>query len=314
MGFLKLIQNELMKMFSRKSIWFFIVSLVPLIFLSIYIDKNIEPTVNGEYWKQEVKSEMRNLESQLNEMDDEYKEFVEQDIKQLESYLENNINPYQKSQWTFMSFSAGITLFITLAVVILSSRIVANEFSEGTIKLLLVRPFSRFQILASKYITLLIIIALLLAELLIVSYLTGGVLYGFASFDTPTYLLNNQGEIITENHTMYLLKKYMFECISISVIVTISFMISTLINNSAFAITASILTMFSIGTLTSIFSGFTWGKYLLFPNLNLKQYLSSSTGPIEGMTLEFSIVINFIYVIALLSITFLAFKRKEIKF
>ena len=45
-----------------------------------------------------------------------------------------------------------MTSFLNLFVVIVAASAVAEEFSRGTIKFLLIRPFSRSQILAAKAI------------------------------------------------------------------------------------------------------------------------------------------------------------------
>lgn len=48
---------------------------------------------------------------------------------------------------------SGMSSFLNLVIVILTASIVAEEFTKGTIKFLLIRPFSRSQILLSKWIT-----------------------------------------------------------------------------------------------------------------------------------------------------------------
>lgn len=49
-----------------------------------------------------------------------------------------------------------MTSFLNLFVVVVAASIVAEEFSRGTIKFLLIRPFSRSQILFSKFVVCLI--------------------------------------------------------------------------------------------------------------------------------------------------------------
>lgn len=54
---------------------------------------------------------------------------------------------------TFFSELGSMTSLVNMFVVIVTASIVAEEFSRGTIKFLLIRPFSRSQILAAKMIT-----------------------------------------------------------------------------------------------------------------------------------------------------------------
>lgn len=309
-----LIRNELMKLFSKKSTLCFFISLLLIVIMAVLLNNTMEPKYDEQSWKDQAKSELSMHKKELKEIDPEYKHFVEEDIKKLEFYLKHDINPYEKSSWSFVSFAIGITAFITLFAVIISSGIMANEYSGGTIKLLLTRPRSRIQILLSKYLAVIIVTVMMIIEVCLLSYVVGGITYGFGSFDSKLITFNQKGEAFSQFYIIFLFKKILFEFITMLVIITISFMISTIINNSAFAITTGIVTMFSIGTLTSLFSKYQWGKYLLFPNMDLKQYLSNSSGSLPGMTLPFSITINFIYILLFLVLTWVIFRRKEIKF
>jgi len=47
---------------------------------------------------------------------------------------------------------SGVSSFLNLVIVILAASTVAEEFSKGTIKFLLIRPFTRSQILFSKWL------------------------------------------------------------------------------------------------------------------------------------------------------------------
>ena len=53
--------------------------------------------------------------------------------------------------------SAGIGSIVVLLTVIVAAGIVASEFSQGTIKMLLSRPVKRWKILTSKYLTVILI-------------------------------------------------------------------------------------------------------------------------------------------------------------
>ena len=64
---------------------------------------------------------------------------------------------YSAKSELFDAFS-GYSLFIIILIIIVAGTIVSEEFNKGTIKLLLVRPYSRVKILLSKYITCLIVL------------------------------------------------------------------------------------------------------------------------------------------------------------
>ena len=65
-----------------------------------------------------------------------------------------NVTP---TMWDVVQMEAAFLLvLVTLFTVIVSAESVAGEFSSGTIKLLLIRPWTRSKILLSKYISLLL--------------------------------------------------------------------------------------------------------------------------------------------------------------
>ena len=117
----------------------------------------------------------------------------------------------------------------------MGGRIVANEFSEGTIKLLLIRPSKRWKILLSKYISVIGYTLLMLLVLLVVSFLVGGILFSFKGAGIP-FLTNSNGIITEVNMIAHIVQLYGLQCINLVMMVTLAFMISTVFRNSAMAI------------------------------------------------------------------------------
>ena len=68
---------------------------------------------------------------------------------------------------------------------------VAKEFEAGTIKLLLIRPARRSTILASKYLTLILISLYYLLSYLLFSFVWGALFFGFTSLEGDAQLLKN---------------------------------------------------------------------------------------------------------------------------
>ena len=60
----------------------------------------------------------------------------------------------------------------------IAGTIVSEEFNKGTIKLLLVKPYTRNKILLSKFITTLIMIVFVIIVTITMQILIGGVLFG----------------------------------------------------------------------------------------------------------------------------------------
>ena len=79
-----------------------------------------------------------------------------QELAYYQAYLAAGQTPPDRengrSSANFFSNFGELTILPTIMAVIVASMIIASEFSGGTIKLLLTRPYSRTQILLSKYV------------------------------------------------------------------------------------------------------------------------------------------------------------------
>jgi len=185
--------------------------------------------------------------------------------------------------------------FYTLLCMICIASIVSIEFRLGTIKMLLIRSHSRSKILASKYVALLLYIAVLLIFTLIVGSIIGLLVLG----------LNgglNVGDILeAAGYTLVYTWVY----------VTIVFMLSALTKSTGATIGIVFLLNFFEGIISMLLSRYDFAKYILFLNLDLQMYQEGSP-VIEGMSLGFSIAVILVYMIAFLTLTFYVFKKRDV--
>ena len=72
----------------------------------------------------------------------------------------------------------------------ISGSIVSDEFSKGTIKLLLVRPYNRLKILSAKFITCLCMLICFIIFISVCQLLVGGIVQGFNCLNVPAVVYN----------------------------------------------------------------------------------------------------------------------------
>ncbi|NBD23586.1 ABC transporter permease [Paenibacillus glycinis] len=215
------------------------------------------------------------------------------------------------SMWTVMNNIESFTyLLITIFTVVVSAESVAGEFSSGTIKLLLIRPWSRSKILLSKYIALLIFAILLSLLMLLSSFVLNLILFGYGDAKTASDALgvaNGSGPF------SYMMQVYVLDYLGLIMIVTLSFMLSTLFRSGGLAIGLSMFIYFfgliASGLLSML--DYKWVDYLLFLHLNLKEYLSSKEIA-HGMTMGFSLAVLAVYYIVFVGITWLVFNKRDV--
>src|SRR5699024_11984374 len=129
---------------------------------------------------------------------------------------------------------SSVRLYLVVAVfgVIISTDIVASEFTWGTIKMLLVRPQKRGLILLSKFIAVLLFTLLLLTELLVGSWLIGGFFFGFDGMSS-TMTIEQADTVIKETAGIYALKLYGLHLLSLIVTLSIAFMNSSVFESGS---------------------------------------------------------------------------------
>ncbi|MDP1421733.1 DUF2705 family protein [Peribacillus simplex] len=315
---MSLVKNEWMKIFSKVSTYLFIAFLLLAALGTAIIDYKLSPDETNKDWKQELNAEIQEQKKALEakEISEDEKAAITDDINYNKQLLADNINPDLNTNWTYMAeWTVLLTSFVILFVVIVCSSLVSSEFSDGTIKQLLIRPYKRWKILLSKYITSLLFAALLLASLLIFSYLIGIIFFGNGSYsdkimDPASFEFS---PVVVGD---YFVDMIVYWIPGFLVITTIAFMLSTLFKNQALAVGISIFILFASSTLNMVIQSFIgkyeWLKFVLFPHLDLRGYISGTMEMFDGATLGFSMGVLGIYYLIFLALTFFFFQKKDI--
>ena len=213
------------------------------------------------------------------------------------------------NMWTYVQIDiSAMGWLITTFAVVIAADIVAGEFSGGTIKLLLIRPWSRSKILLAKYIALLLFLLLFLTAFYLFSLLVNGVLFGFGG---GTEVLPADGD--ERSPLAYITAYYGFRLIEMIVTVTMAFMISSVFRSSALAIGLSIAMMFGGNIMSAILAlvDKPWVDYILFMNYGLASYLNGGT-PIAGRPLAFSLAVLAGYWAIFVALSWYVFHRRDV--
>ncbi|MFD0048058.1 ABC transporter permease [Actinomycetes bacterium NPDC127524] len=308
-----LIINEWVKIFKRKATIIMLGLLVLLVLggaitLNIFNKDDAKPNSN---WKTELKAENKQTEEDMkNVPGDSAKNYMKKSIAENDYRIEHNLPKDQYTVWSFMEDMQGVISLVALFTIIIAAGIVANEFSWGTIKLLMIRPISRVKILMSKYAAVIVYALLNLVVLFVLSLIFGAIFFGFG--DTSPYLAYTDGHIVERNQVMHLIGAYGISSISMLMYTTMAFMISAAFRNSSLAIGVSIFLLLSGASITNLLAmKFDWAKYLLFANVDLTPYFDGNA-LIDGMTLSFSLVMLLIYFIIFHVVAFLTFVKRDI--
>ncbi|TDL95255.1 ABC transporter permease [Macrococcus brunensis] len=306
-----LITNELKKIFASRTIWLiFLVMLAAVIgvaMLTASSDVIDTETTYKSDWQQQLQQQNKELASnkKLNPA------HVKQTIEKNNYYLEHNIKPHHYQAGDFVIDNVFLTALVSLFTIVIAGGIVANEFTYGTIKQLLIRPVTRTTILASKYIAVILFSVLTMTVLFILTYVVGALFFGVSGLN-PELVFERPDHFVHRHFLQEGLLVYGLKLVHILTLGTFGFMISSLLRSSSLAIGLSMFIMF-LGSTASVFiAQYDWSKYLLFTNSDLSRYYHFIGPYRDDMTIQFSAGVTLIYLLVFLIVAWYSFVKRDI--
>lgn len=309
---INLIRNENMKLYSQRSTQVMLLLLIIYVIISgIIVKIGSEQNTPNPDWKKDLTNYNQFLRDEIEKKPD-LKESYTKEITLNIYRINHNYAPKSDDNiWDFVKDISGHITIASILTIIVAASIITNEYKWGTIKNLLIRPYSRTQILLSKYISILLFAILLYVMLFIISWFVGGILFGFQGLNQP-FLLYDYGKIKEINMIVYVLIQYGLDGVSLVMMTTLAFMISSLFKNSNIAVGLSIFLLFAGNAISNFFGQSTITKYLLFTNLDLEGYFFGDP-PISGATLQGSVVIILTYYLVFITLTWINFVKRDIE-
>lgn len=329
-----LIRNEIIKMLAKKRLHVTIGILFVMVASFAYgqfhtldstkqrLEKRIGMSVDQD-WRKLAEQQLIDFKSRIDNpyIGEERRATLKARMEQLRYYLNNNINPIDITGAVFTTkfIEQSVFLFLPLMMILLAADLVSGEFGTGTIKLLLVRGVSRIKILSSKYVALIMLVAVVIFFTFLISFTISGMFFGFTGWMLPvaTGFQVAAGKLVTSNvvnvpQWQYTLMAYGLTFYVSAVVATISFMISVLVRSTAASIGIILSTLIG-GSLLSVFSS-DWilPRYLFMSNLRLTEYISGSLRPVEGMDMKFSVIVLAVWAMLSLAVSFIYFRKRDI--
>ena len=214
--------------------------------------------------------------------------------------------------WSAFSLSTSLVSLIGLLIIIIAGSCVANEFSQGTIKFLLINPVKRWKILMSKYFTIITIGYVMIALLFIMMIPFAGIFLGFDSISAP-YLYISDGVVHEMSPFLQIAKLYLLNSVNVVVMATMAFALSSLFKSAALAIGAGVFCMMGGNTVVQILALLKqdWARYLIFANTNLADiYNGQSLFPQHSLT--FALIVIAVHMVIFLLTAWDGFTKREV--
>jgi len=233
-------------------------------------------------------------------------DFMTRNLRDSFAFVGNLLNGYLISYLILNMLAVHIPFLITLV----AGDLLAGEATAGTYRVLLTRPVSRMQVVGSKFIAGNIYTFSLILWLGIVSLGVGAILFGFGELiviGTDSIIILDRTDVLWR-----FLLAYGFATLGMSVVCSLAFFFSSLVENAIGPIiaTMAVIIVFIIVSAINI-DIFKSIRPYLFTNYILSWQLIFDD-PVNTTRILKALLILFSHVVFLFSITAFIFKKKDI--
>ncbi len=240
----------------------------------------------------------------------------------LSEYGENDIVPKN----AFRQANTANVFVVMFFVIFLCSTIMANEYTSGSVRLLLVRPCARWKILLSKLLCVMIFGGVMLFVTYGISYLSALIAYGAKALSLPD-IIAQAGKIVEVPFMANVLYNGFLSFLGMFGVAMLAFMLSLIIKRGIAAAAAGIL-LYSFGSVAGALI-----QYLLnkapFLKLTVLPYLMRLSDlnysvvsrfveyePVTadyGLALSMGVGITLLHIAVFIVLSFVVFDKQQIK-
>ncbi len=140
-----------------------------------------------------------------------------------------------------------------------------------------------------------------------------GIIASYILFNTDQAIALSvvDGQVVEQMVETHYLQTIVLNAASIFMTILFAFMLGTLFGSSTLAVSLSLVLLFMGSTVTMFLAKYEFAKYIWFAN-DLAQFEPGMTPLIPDITLNFAIVVNIVYAIIFLGVSFTYFIRRDV--
>lgn len=218
------------------------------------------------------------------------------------------------SIWTEVAdFSSKVSYgyIVAMMMMIACSMLVAGEYTEGTIKLTMSRPFSRGEILGAK-LTVTILYGLeLLASALVIQTLIFMAFYGAPGIDAKQMFWTTD-KIIYIPAVLNLLAVFGLDFLTAVFYTILAFALSAVTRSRSISTGFSLFMLLLGGSLAKLVAiYFSWAKFFPFTTTDFSTIVAQGV-QVYGTTLGTSLIATGIYAVIMCVAAFIVFIRRDV--
>jgi ABC-2 type transport system permease protein len=200
-------------------------------------------------------------------------------------------------------------IHIPILICLVTGDLIAGEASSGTLRLLMTRPFERWKIYFAKYFAGIIYSTMLIVFMMLLSFVLGYFLFGVGDLIVMRKMVN----VFSHDDLIWrFILAYGFGLLSMFVIASLSFMISSFTKNAIGPIVGTIAVLIALNIITTLGMSFLRpiAPYLFNVHFTKWQYFFEFD--IEWNKIIQAVLVQMGYIILFFLVGFRHFNRKDI--
>ena len=171
------------------------------------------------------------------------------------------------------NYMAAVTLVIAIYGIVVGAGLLADEYRNGTIKLLLTRPITKNQLITAKLLSTLTVCFTFMSLFTLIGYVYG--LISFKNISTESvYLVFNAKSLVKSTMGAVVFGQFVVSFVRIAAMVLVAYFLGTLSRKKTTGIIVTIIIQINI--VSGILGLLPVQIGLLTPNLNLMSYFDAS--------------------------------------
>ena len=215
----------------------------------------------------------------------------------------------------YMNVMVSLMPLVVLIGIILGGTLTAGEFSMGTVKSWILYPYKRDKLMASKIITLYLVLFACTFVFFVGAILAGSIVF-HSSVATPAYMSYTGSGIVSIPFLAFSALGFGVGLLEALVMGTIALLIGTVSRSSALSIGLSLFAALvgpmGVRIFYSAIYPFAPLKFVLFGNFDLMQYVTNTVSAPYASAGQSILTILAYWAVSIL-LCFMTFSRKEIK-
>lgn len=208
-----------------------------------------------------------------------------------------------------LSYFEFVVAILSIYGIVMAAGLYADEYSKGTIKLVMLRPVGRNMLTTAKLLALFSHLVVLLGLTTLAAYVYGAIAFGSVATEKVFVVFNSQSVFASTSGAVVLYKMF-FKTVGMLSFVSLAFAIGTISRKKTLGIVITLIIY--LGIVSAIFSAFGGERFVFSTNTDFSSYFGMTTAVMDGANFYIALPVYLAYIAAIFASLYLTVKKRDI--